>query len=663
MADAERRHVPLKAADPAAVSLTEDVPPAESPVSAIDQVPEATRITALLVVYGIVIVFWMVFHQNGSTMTYWADENTAWNVSGVVSNAINPFWIVALSIPLVNVWNWLRKRGLEPSTPAKMALGMLLTSLAFLILFVAAKSGGDQTFVTDAQGQFVLDDQGELKAIQNRVSPLWLIAAYMVISLGELMLSPMGLSLVSKVAPSRMRGLMMGGWFVATAIGNKLTVIGVLWTKWYHSSFWLLCSLLALGMALRSAPAHAAAQEGHAGRLKPNFDGFFILPGTTIMRLLLAFLIMIISEPLRSWAAGRPMTVDDLLAVKGVSDPQLSPDGSLVVYVVSELDRATDKNNSSLWLVPSAGGQPKQLTTAPGTNNHPRWSPDGKTIAFVSHRGGSAQVWLLPIDGGEPRQFTKLPIDVSGPIWSPKGDKIAFTAEVYPGQTPEQTAAKDKEKEASKNKVRIYDRLMIRHWNAWDEGKRSHLFVADAQTGEAKDLTPKLEVNTPPAPFGGSSDYAWSPDGKELAFTAEPAQDAAWSTNTDIWTVPVDGGEPKNITAGNQGADAQPAYSPDGDWLAYVSQARAGSSRTSGCSRSSAEQANASYRADEVARSPRPVVLLGVQAQRTCRDHRRHGDRADHCGRTRRRDGRRLGDRRASHAVPAAGHRRSPGRH
>ena len=117
---------------------------------------------------------------------------------------------------------------------------------------------------------------------------------------------------------------------------------------------------------------------------------------------------------------------------------------------------------------------------------------------------------------------------------------------------------------------------MIRHWNAWDEGKRSHLFVADATTGEAKDLTPKLEVNTPPAPFGGSNDYAFSPDGKELAFTAEPLKDLAWSTNTDIWTVPVEGGEPKNLTEKNQGADAQPAYSPDGKRLAYVSQARAG---------------------------------------------------------------------------------------
>ena len=270
------------------------------------------------------------------------------------------------------------------------------------------------------------------------------------------------------------------------------------------------------------------------------------------------------------------MTVDDLLAVKGVSDPQVSPDGQSVVYVVGEVDRDAGKTNTSLWLIAVSGGEPKRLTTTPGANNHPRWSPDGKSIAFVSSRGGSSQVWLMPVDGGEPRQLTRLAVDVSGPVWSPLGDKIAFAAEVFPGKTPEESAAKDKENEASKSKARVFDALMVRHWTSWNEGKRSHLFVADAGTGEAKDLTPDLKVNTPPAPFGGSTDYAWSPDGKELAFTAEPAKDAAWSTNNDVWTVPAAGGELTNVTEANKGADGQPLYSPDGRSLAYVSQARAG---------------------------------------------------------------------------------------
>ena len=274
--------------------------------------------------------------------------------------------------------------------------------------------------------------------------------------------------------------------------------------------------------------------------------------------------------------AKRPMTTDDLLAVKSVGDPQVSPDGARVVYVVSEIDKDAGKSNSSLWLVSTAGGEPQRLTSAPGANNHPRWSPDGKTIAFVSSRGGSSQVWLLPIDGGEARPLMKLPIDVDGPIWSPKGDRIAFAAQVYPGKTPEETAAKDKEKDEAKSKVRIYDDLMVRHWNDWDSGKRSHLFVADAKTGEAVDLTPNLAVNTPPAPFGGSNDYAWSADGQSLAFTAEPTKDAAWSTNTDIWLVPVEGGEPENLTADNPAADASPLFSPDGKHLAYISQSRPG---------------------------------------------------------------------------------------
>jgi dipeptidyl aminopeptidase/acylaminoacyl peptidase len=293
------------------------------------------------------------------------------------------------------------------------------------------------------------------------------------------------------------------------------------------------------------------------------------------MRIALTFLFFLAATGVLR-AAGRSMTVDDLLAVKSVSDPQVSPDGKLVAYVVSTVDKAANRSNSDVWVVPADGGTPKQLTSAPGADNHPRWSPDGKTIAFVSTRGGSAQVWLLPVDGGEARQLTKLPIDASGPIWSPKGDQIAFTASVFPGQSPEETAKHDEEKAASKVQARTYDDLMIRHWDTWDEGKKSHLFVVDVASGASRDLTPDLPVNTPPAPFGGSTDYAWSPDGQTLAFTAEPLKDHPWSTNSDIWLVPAAGGEPRNLTEANLAADGQPAFSPDGKLLAYVRQERPG---------------------------------------------------------------------------------------
>ncbi|MDQ5846855.1 MAG: peptide MFS transporter [Acidobacteriota bacterium] len=295
-----------------------------------DAVPESKRVFALLVIFAIVIVFWMVFHQNGSTLTYWADDNTDWNVSGTISNAINPFWVVTLTFPLVWLWRYLDMRGKEPATPTKMAIGMTLTGLSFFILFFAAKQGENmvpnesqltsgnfrvtertlnnmraegvpEDVVSKVGARAVPDDvlkrlesegvsEGVLQKMKLevidekyagpdklmadlqpvlgpelatryrpqilrhsylfKVSPFWLILAYAIVTLGELMLSPMGLSLVSKVAPIRMRGLLMGGWFVATAIGNKLTMIGVYWDKWFQSSFFAILGACALVMAV-----------------------------------------------------------------------------------------------------------------------------------------------------------------------------------------------------------------------------------------------------------------------------------------------------------------------------------------------------------------------------------------------------------------------------
>jgi proton-dependent oligopeptide transporter, POT family len=236
-----RRHLEAKAPPPAAKeNSAEEVPqplaPPAAPPRPIDAVPEWKRIGALLVIFLIVIVFWMIFHQNGSTLTYWANDNTDWKVSGIISNAINPFWVVTLSLPMVWFWQWLDRRGLEPPTPTKMVFGMLLPAVAFFILFIAARIGEASAY-PDAPDKY-------------RVSPAWLLGAYAIMTMGELCLSPMGLSLVSKVAPRRLRGVMMGGWFLATAIGNKLTMIGQVWEYWLHSSFWLLLSGLAVATAI-----------------------------------------------------------------------------------------------------------------------------------------------------------------------------------------------------------------------------------------------------------------------------------------------------------------------------------------------------------------------------------------------------------------------------
>ena len=222
-----------------------------------------------------------------------------------------------------------------------------------------------------------------------------------------------------------------------------------------------------------------------------------------------------------------------------------------------------------------SGGDVRQLTNARGSNNTPRWMPDGKTLAFLSTRDGESQIWTISIDGGEAKKVSHLATEASGLVVSPNGKWFAFSSDVYPDCLDEDSNAKRLiAVEKSKVKAKIFTTLPYRVWNSWKDGKRSHLFVMPTDGGKAMDLTPG-EYDTPPIDLGGNWDYAFSPESKEIAFTRNPDTLIAISTNNEIYIVPVTGGAPKNIS-NNPANDSQPLYSPDGKYIAYRMMRRAG---------------------------------------------------------------------------------------
>jgi dipeptidyl aminopeptidase/acylaminoacyl peptidase len=287
----------------------------------------------------------------------------------------------------------------------------------------------------------------------------------------------------------------------------------------------------------------------------------------------------------------RPMKIDDLFCFKRVSDPQISPDGKWVVYVVGTPDLEANKIPASLWLAPADGkGEPRQLTNAPGKKDrHPRWSPDGKSILFESNRSGDTQHWLIGLDGGEARQLTTISTEAGNALWSRDGKQIAFVSAVYPefSEKPfkESDAANKKRKEEiEKNpvKAKVFQRLFYRHWDSYVEDKRQHLFVMsfdNGKAGEPRDVTPgDRDAYPTSSTFETGDNFTFSPDGKYLVFTAVPEKDEAWSTNYDLCRVPVTGGTTKweCLTKDNPAADSGPAFSPDGKQLAYRAQKKAG---------------------------------------------------------------------------------------
>ncbi len=270
----------------------------------------------------------------------------------------------------------------------------------------------------------------------------------------------------------------------------------------------------------------------------------------------------------------RTITFDDFSAVRGVSDPQPSPDGKSVLYAVRTTDVSANSRSAHTYVIPVGGGPPRAFPTPEVSASEARWSPDGKRIAYIA--GG--QLWVADASGGARKQLTDLNGGATGPIWSPNGDQIAFTSAVYPEcSTDACNTAKSKAAAESKVKAHVADELLYRHWNAWDEGTRSHLFIVGVDGGAPRDLIPGAKYDVPPGPFGGSEGYAWSPDERELAYTAKDQGRAdALTTDLNIYTVSSSGGAPTVITASNKGADANPVYSPDGRFIAYASQARAG---------------------------------------------------------------------------------------
>jgi dipeptidyl aminopeptidase/acylaminoacyl peptidase len=270
------------------------------------------------------------------------------------------------------------------------------------------------------------------------------------------------------------------------------------------------------------------------------------------------------------------ITFDDLISMHRVAEAEISPDGKWVAYTVATPDMDANRNATNLWMAPVAGGDAIQLTRT-GKDSSPKWSPDGKTIAFLSGRSGDSQVYVLSMEGGEAHPLTKLSTGADTVKWSPGGKTILFTSSVFP-ECKDDACNKKRDEENEKNPVKAHvaENLLYRHWTHWNEGKRSHLFVMAADgSGEAKDLTAGADYDVPPDQRGEDSDINFSPDSKEICFTAVTDKVEATSTNGDLFIVPVSGGEPKRITT-QTGFDGNPVYSPDGKYIAYRAQLRAG---------------------------------------------------------------------------------------
>jgi dipeptidyl aminopeptidase/acylaminoacyl peptidase len=297
------------------------------------------------------------------------------------------------------------------------------------------------------------------------------------------------------------------------------------------------------------------------------------------------------AQAIASPAPSRAFTADDLVRLARLSDPQVSPDGRRVAYVLRETDMEANRGRTDLWLLDlgAAAGTarktdaaPRRLTQHSASDSSPRWAPDGRGLYFLSSRSGSSQVWYLGLAGGEARQVTMLPLDVGSFEVSPQGDRLAVSMEVFPDCADlkcnvDRKAAQSKQKTSGQ----VYDQLFVRHWDSWKAGTLSQLFTlpigADGKVGAPVKVSGGVRGDVPSKPFGGEEDYAFSRDGSRLVFSARLAdRSEPWSTNFDLYEVAADGsGAARNLTVDNPAWDAQPVFLANGD-LAWLAMERPG---------------------------------------------------------------------------------------
>ncbi|MET0582145.1 MAG: S9 family peptidase [Pseudoxanthomonas sp.] len=307
------------------------------------------------------------------------------------------------------------------------------------------------------------------------------------------------------------------------------------------------------------------------------------------MKLRTALLPLCLLAALPATAATRGFDVRDMVALDRVSSPVLSPDGSLVVFAQRQMDKEVTKATTGLWvrnLLTRDMAPPKQLTPAGWSVNSPSFSPDGKTVYFLSGKSGTQQLYSIAASGGTPRQLTAFALDIGSYKLSPDGTRVAFSAETFAECKADFACTQKKldDVAAKKSTGVVYDKLFVRHWDTWSDGRRSRLFVGSLPTGKAKatnsalGLTDSLDGDAPSKPFGDATEYTWSPDGKSLVAGIRVAgKSEAWSTNFDLYRLNADGaGSPVNLTAANKAWDAGPVFSADGKTLFYRAMKRPG---------------------------------------------------------------------------------------